>query len=404
MRPALVLGLALGLVAGLLLEPSGAQAQPVTPNCTPYGVCSVKELRAKSARINGALTVDGGVTATSFAATSGGSGAAAVVIPNLDLFVMGSCYSQVNGANLNLGSGSGCNAIFTGGTQMRAHGIWLATQAAASSFTAPATLSGAAVLAGETNTGRTYASNGSRWTEVGGGQHPTMQGVSFTAASDRTAGANPPYWVTGPRAGGALVTFTSAGLASGSTGSCTAIGQCSSTPITVLTTTAVAGNQAHLSGAAAWFGPVSRFSTRVAPNPTSATSTSTRVFVGLSSALPLTAGSATPTAHAAVFRWDTSAGDTTWQACTGAGVAITCTDTGVAISTSTDLTHVLEIDCRPQSGFFPSSCTFWVDGRARVTRTTNLPAAAVGPTFSVETLTAAGRGLNFDTFTIETRG
>lgn len=245
----------------------------------------------------------------------------------------------------------------------------------------------------DASTNRLWKSNTTEWIEVGGAPHSVSERVQYLIVSDRTAGANAAAWAVAPRAGGANVTFTTAGTLSNATGPGTE-------PWTNYATTAVSGNQAHHSSAA-WFAPGNRMTSRVGPG---GVITSIRLFHGMSGTRPLTAGSATPTAHAAVFRFDTSAGDTNWMACTGAGVALTCTSTGVPVVASSDLNATLTIDCREASALgIPTACTFWVDNIPRVRVTTNLPAALMGHTHSVETLTAASRDFRFGSISVETR-
>lgn len=343
------------------------------------------------AQVIGACGPGKNCRARTFTATSPSNGTIALQVPNLDFVYWGaSCGIRANGSNLT--ASSACNFSFGNGQQgLAGGGLYFANVASMTTATTPSTLIGAATLLGETNTGNLYLSDGVDWLEVGD-NHKGARWRTYVIESDRTAGANAPVWNPGPRAGGATPAFTSAGTLSNRTGPY-------SEALTNYQTTAVSGNQAHHSSTA-FHAPGSYVSFRVGVP----TLTSVRNFFGMSNTLPLTAGSSTPTAHAAVFRFDTSAGDTAWQACTGAGVAITCTTTGVTVTSTPDLDTTLEIDCREASALgIPTACTFWVNGIARVRVTTNMPAASVGNTASTETLTAAVRSLNFGARTIEAK-
>jgi hypothetical protein len=360
-----------------------ALAQPTTPSgsCGPGKLCRVKTLRSSLATadfIVGSTAGPGGTTLPGFKFDPGSSS-------------LGIC--NANNAtciSLNLGTGAITAANFASASYSSAAYFSSGTYSVPTSLPTPGALRGWTT---DLTTGRMWKSNTSTWVEVGGGRHPVTEAVTYLIVSDRTAGANAAAWAVAPRAGGANVTFTTAGTLSNANGPGTE-------PWTNYATTAVSGNQAHHSSAA-WFSPGNRMSSRVGPGDVI---TSIRLFHGMSGTRPLTAGSATPTAHAAVFRFDTSAGDTNWMACTGAGVALTCTSTGVPVVASSDLKATLEIDCREASALgIPTACTFWVDGIPRVRVTTNLPAALMGHTHSVETLTAASRDFRFGSIAVETR-
>lgn len=259
-------------------------------------------------------------------------------------------------------------------------------------FSAPTSLSTTPTfrgIASDFTTHRMWRANTSRWTEIAGGLHPVTESPTYTYVMDRGAGAFAPVWEFAPRSGGAAVAFTSAGtLTSGSS--------LYSEPFASYATTAVSGNQAHHSTAVC-VGPATRWSARVGFGSL-ASFTNTRAFFGLSATLPLTAGSSTPTADAAVFRADTSVGST-WFACTSDGsAALSCTDTGVAVAFASEISNTLEIDCREADAVgFATACTFWINGRPYVRRTTSLPNASVGATASVETLTASSRAFYLGT-------
>lgn len=355
---------------------SPAQANPAsTTNCTPGRPCKAK----------------------SFTATSGAVGNIGVQVPNLDFVYFGnSCGIRANGSSLNVGSDNACSVNFASGSSITSSALTtgssvgvvlgsgaslqLTGHATPAALPTPSTVQGLALDAiGK----RLWKSNASEWTEVGDAISPARW-RTYIIESDRTTGANAATWLLGPRQGGASVAFTSAGTLSNRTGPY-------SEALTAYATTAVSGNQAHHS-TAAFHAPGGYVSFRVGVP----TLTSVRVFYGMSNTLPLTSGSSTPTAHAAVFRYDTAAGDVNWMACTGAGVAITCTSTGVAVTNPADLDTTLEIDCREASALgLPTACVFRVNGGSGTRITTNLPAAGVGNTASTETLTAASRSLQF---------
>lgn len=296
--------------------------------------------------------------------------------------------------SLNIGSG-----VFTV-PNLTTAGAVTAAYYSSSSYASAASLPSPASLRGwtaELATSRLWKSDTVRWTEIGSGTHPGLEKPTYFYVSDATAGANAPAWAVAPRAGGASVAFTSAGtLSNATTLSCsTAAGPCSSTAFTNYATTAVSGNQAHHSSAV-WTGSAFRWSATVSVP----TLTSGRFFAGMSNTLPLVAGSSTPTAHAAVFRYDSGIGANIF-ACTGAGAAVSCVNTGVAAVGGFDLAHRLAIDCREASVGTTTRCFFWVDGIVRNTVTTTLPAARLGSTISLETLTAASRSFSFSVVAVE---
>lgn len=355
-----------------------ALAQPTTPSgsCGPGKVCSARQFRA----VSSSATVQQSCWANNINAVSLWRNS-----QYLEFRVSSTCGSGATAFPLyfdttTLRVGIGSNY------PLQLEGVSVPTSLSPPSTYAPAFMS-------DTTTKRMWRGNSSEWIEVGGAPHSVSERVQYLIVSDRTAGANAAAWAVAPRTGGANVTFTTAGTLSNATGPGTE-------PWTNYATTAVSGNQAHHSSAA-WFAPGNRMTSRVGPG---GVITSVRLFHGMSGTRPLTAGSATPTAHAAVFRFDTSAGDTNWMACTGAGVALTCTSTGVPVVASSDLNATLTIDCREASALgIPTACTFWVNNIPRVRVTTNLPSALMGHTHSVETLTAASRDFRFGSISVETR-
>lgn len=373
---AAVLTLVLSGGSGLLFA-SGAEATPTSvqpTNCRPGYACQAASFTARS----GAATV----TQACFA-----NNTTAVVLRRntqyLEFGVAASCSAGITSFPLyldttSLRTGVGSSYVLT-----------LDGVSNASSLPVPSVKG----LTSDAAAGRMWKSNASRWSEVGGGAHPVMesQGPTYILVSDRTP-SNAPAWAVAPRVGGAALTFTSAGtLTSG--------GTLFSEPFTSYATTAVAGNQAHHSTSAAFVGVTNRYSARVG---LFTTLTNTRAFFGLSSAFPLTAGTSTPTADAAVFRYDSTINGN-WWACVSDGAApLACTDTGVAVLNTSEIQHELVVDCRESAGAgLTTACNFWIDGRPRTRLTTSLPNSSLGFTASVETLTASARSFYFSTVAVE---
>lgn len=338
----------------------------------------------------------GDVTARSFRATSSSATITqACYQNNTNALVL-----RRNSQYLEFGVAASCSAgltsfpLYLDTTSLRT-GLGSSVSLVFDGFATPTALGTPTVKAitADVATNRLWKSNASKWTEIGGAPHPVSEAITYLIVSDRTA-SFPPAWAVAPRAGGASVAFASAGtLTSGTT--------FFSEPFTNYATTAVSGNQAHHSTAAVYLAPSNRWTARVGFGALGSL-TSTRAFFGLSSALPLAAGSSTPTADAAVFRVDTTVNGN-WWACTSDGsAAISCTDTGVAVAFTAEINHELAVDCREASGLgLLTACTFWIDGIPRTRRTTSLPNSSVGTTVSVETLTAASRSFYFSTQAIE---
>lgn len=243
-------------------------------------------------------------------------------------------------------------------------------------------LSGVRGLASDATTNRVWRGDTVVWRDVQSGAHPVLDGATYWYTGDlgTTGGLT---WRTTPRLNGADVAFTTVSASSATLNGAVDF-----------QTTAVSGNQAHHSSAA--------FVRRQGRPRWSFTgfpflgSSNIRIFIGLSSALPVAAGSSTPTTTGLLFRQDTTVGANIF-ACSAAAAALTCVDTGVAAQSFNE--RRLEIDCREAA-----ACTFWVDGQARVRTTTNLPALAtlMGSTVSVETLTTAAQSTQVRRVALET--
>lgn len=318
--------------------------------------------------------------ARSFTST-GGNGTIEYQLSQLAFMFLGPiCSLRPNSSNMTFGGPCNWGFSSTGGSAqfLAGGGLYFTTQTLVTSFTNPTTLTGAATLMADTTTARLWRSNGATYTEVGGGPHPVMEGNAYVYKSDLgTSGA--PTWNFPPRVNGADVAFATAGT------------QTVANSQTTYTTTAIAGNQAHHS-TGAFHGRGVRWAGRVFINPAVTTQ---RAFFGFSDTRPLTAGSDTPTASAAVFRYVTAL-SANWFACTASAAALDCVDTGVAVQNA-DVT--LQVDCREVV-----ACTFWIDGRAYVRKTTNLPGGGVtyGSTISTETRDANAKLFGLNRVSIET--
>jgi hypothetical protein len=112
-----------------------------------------------------------------------------------------------------------------------------------------------------------------------------------------------------------------------------------------------------------------------------------RYWIGLFSGSPVL--SATPALHLAAFRFDTSAGDTSWQFCTGNGASTACSDTGITVSPFT--TYSLGVICSN------ADCKGYVNGVLAATRATNLPGltSTMGYNFAVTTVVGPISTLRF---------
>ncbi|HWZ65737.1 MAG TPA: hypothetical protein VNX65_02980 [Patescibacteria group bacterium] len=145
-------------------------------------------------------------------------------------------------------------------------------------------------------------------------------------------------------------------------------------------TTAVSGNFTNIFGNTNYNSSTNPdFQTYVALTAT----TSERLWLGLTDQTSTTmAGAANPAGNYASFRYDTSAGDTTYKCITKAGVTQTIVDSGTAISTSG---HKFEIILTS------SQAEFKIDGNDVCLVATNIPAANILMRYndSVTTLTSA---------------
>jgi hypothetical protein len=161
-------------------------------------------------------------------------------------------------------------------------------------------------------------------------------------------------------------------------------------PLVRYTTAATSGVDAGIISAA---GVIRRqwlpsFYARIATD--AAAVTSTRLWVGLTSA-ELAGLAANPTTqHVAAFRYDTGLDGTAfWRAVTSGGTAATVTATTAAIAADTGYELKIEVD---PSG---SPIRFWINGVLVATHTANLPGGAVDLAYTarLRTLAASARAL-----------
>lgn len=377
-------------------------------NCRPGGACVVKSIKTTGTSTSsvGSYSVqlphasgrlsfcDGGGNCNWWYATNSasnglimtnGGGGASFSASGPGWFANGTAanpsVSFTNDTNTGLYTGSADTLSLTlGGSETfrwRTGGLSMLVGQQPTAFSASAPS-----LQSDANTGRAYWSETSTTAstppyDFGGNAHPVLQRRTYLVDVGTESSAAP-TWNPGPRTGATTATITVSETSAGATSS-------GSAPYVfdfrTSTTSTVAGNIASVTGSSSGVklsrGP--RWCQRVMPG---ATITATRIWAGLASALPT--ASDTMTGEGVLFRYSTVAGDTKWQICTRDGATQTCTDTGVGVVASTPA--ILCADCR-EAG----ACTAWVDGVARVRKTTNLPAAGtnMNPLWTVET-TAGG--------------
>jgi hypothetical protein len=126
-------------------------------------------------------------------------------------------------------------------------------------------------------------------------------------------------------------------------------------------TAAAIGSIAGVSGDAIYSGDRLVYQTHI-DQPVQA---SVRLWAGLTDQTIATmGGSATPAGSFAAFRYDTGAGDATWQCVTRDGVAATTTDSGIAVAADQKFEIVLDDATR---------AVFKINGQVVCTVTTNIP-------------------------------
>lgn len=345
---------------------------------------------SSSAQVAGLCGPGKNCRARSFTATTGSTSTPAVTIPNLDLLVLGQCYFQTNGANL---ISAACNNVFPGGTQaLLGGGLWLANWAQPTSFTAPSGLTGAAVLAGASATGRLYLSDGNTWRDLGAGAHPVLN--ARTLLVDLGAGGALGWAHTAPYVGGASPTVTET---------------CNSASVQPLSTTGDFGSFSREARECPTTAVLGNVSSVLVSETTWATSNRTRVcfraglvstadvvfMAGETTAASFANPESAPNKSGMWVRFDTTVPDTNWMLCTSDGVsAATCTSSGVAATGG----GLFCLDQREGSGV-----TLWVNGRARVRHTTNLPNAATAMAVgaALETRAASSKAFQLSRLTIE---
>lgn len=224
--------------------------------------------------------------------------------------------------------------------------------------------------------------------DLGGFPHPVLQRRAYVVDIG-TESAVAPTWQVAPRVGATTATVTVAEA----TNAATTVGAAPYVwDLRTSSTSSVSGNTASLITTA--FAKRNR-GPRWCARVLASSKTSVRLWAGLSSALPGSSDTPSANNHAS-FRLSTAASDANWQACSSDGTTQTCTDTTVTADTTAG--NLLCIDCRSST-----TCTYWVDGVARVAKTNNLPAAAtnMAPFHSVETLSAAVRSLSTSSISVE---
>ncbi len=127
--------------------------------------------------------------------------------------------------------------------------------------------------------------------------------------------------------------------------------------------------------------------------------TSTRLWVGLTSAELGSLAVAPTTQHVAGFRYDTGLDGTAfWRTVTSNGTSATTTTTTTAIAANTAYELVAEVN---SAG---TAIRFWINGALVATHTATLPGAstALGCTARLRTLAAASRALRLGRLTWST--
>lgn len=303
--------------------------------------------------------------------------------------------NDVTGSELNY-SGTlfrlaGGSATLSGG------GLSIASTRAPLTFAS----STASTLQIDSNTGRGYWQNSATVAtsppfDFGGGMQPVLQKRTYVIDVGMVSAAAPTFQAP-PRssAGTVTVAVVDGAAANGALAGATPNLQ----NFRVSNNSAALGNISSLDSSSDWIdiGAGPRWCQRVAlgNNPGAALS-SIRAWVGMASALP--GASNAPATHNVSFRFSTSAGDTAWQYCYGAG-ATTCATTGVIPqdnSAGLGAFDTLCIDCREGS-----ACTWWVNGVAKARQTSGLPSSAMSPIYSVENIAAASRWLGAGSISVE---
>jgi hypothetical protein len=119
------------------------------------------------------------------------------------------------------------------------------------------------------------------------------------------------------------------------------------------------------------------------------TTANVRAYLGLNSS-GSAFGSDTAPAHSMMFRYSTSAGDTTWRAVVKDGATQQDTDTGIAIDTNMHYFLIIY-------DYAASEIRFYIDNVLKVTHTANLPVSTNQGfgCFGVRTLSASAIGVKY---------
>jgi len=247
-------------------------------------------------------------------------------------------------------------------------------------------------IAGESTSGRLYLSDGNTWRDLGAGNHPVLN--ARTLLVDLRDAGDLGWAHAAPYVGGVSPAVTET---------------CNGASVQPLSTTGDFGSFSREARECPTTAVLGNVSSVLVSETRWATSNRTRVCfrAGLVSTADVvfmagetTAGSfanpeSAPNKSGMWVRFDSTVPDTDWMLCTSDGVsAATCTSSGVAATSG----GLFCLDQREGSGV-----TLWVNGRARVRHTTNLPNAATAMAIgaALETQAASSKAFQLSRLTIE---
>lgn len=338
--------------------------------------------------------------ATSFIATNPTLYSPSVTIPTNTYLCWGgsSCVAAArwSGNTLFIGSESAVPVALTGAQFSTAltnisgtTGLTIASTTLTTGLAAPT----ADAIAGESTSGRLYLSDGNTWRDLGAGNHPVLNARTLLVDLNEAGALG---WVhAAPRVGGVspTVTETCSG-ASEQLLSTTGDFGSFSREVRECPTTAVPGNVSSVIVSETTWATSNR--TRVCFRA-GLTSTSDVIFMaGETTAASFADPESAPKKSGMWVRFDSTVPDTHWMLCTSDGVsAATCTSSGVAATSG----GLFCLDQREGSG----GVTLWVNGRARVRHTTNLPNAATAMAIgaALETQVDSSKAFQLSRLTIE---
>lgn len=336
-----------------------ALAQPISStSCKTGGNCSLRSLVVGSGAnrfLVGSTTGPFGTTLPGFKYSSASTQIGIFNANNASLFTLNLGTGLLNGTSLSLAG----YLEFSSGTS--GYLSWVGASA-------PTSLPAAAAVRGfyaDNATNRVWRADTVGWSDVQSGAHDVIDapvyvvdvgqggGASEWRYAPRTTGAHTPSTLTETCAGGTQIGYTTTGFRG--------LSRAHRLRQTQALANATCGQQSGaLTIASRWKG---RFSTHVV---TSAGLTTVRIVCGLAEASLFTAPTDAPAIQGYWLRYSTSAGDTAWQLCTGDGATTTCSSTTVAPVLGTS--QEIRIDARESA-----AVSAWVDGVARIRKTTNLP-------------------------------